>query len=900
MKTKRTLLAGALFVCALIFYGFAVQDNPLAKLIAQLEQYLDKNTQEKVYLHTDKPFYAVGDDIWFKAYVVDAQTLTPSPKSNILYVDLIDARDSIRKTLRVPLFAGLGLGNIELKDSLVEGNYRLRAYTRWMRNFDQAYFFDRTLKIGNIWTDQLVTKASSVYQKNGDKQETTTTINFSNLDGYAYADKEVNYQVTVAGKLLSRGRTKTDDKGNISLSYSNNKTFLGGDGAIQTSITLAENTVINRRIAVVDEAGNTDLQFFPEGGDLVENVRSKVAFKSLGADGLGKAVSGFVQDDAGNKVALIKDKHLGMGYFAFAPMAGKSYQAIVKFEDGAERTFKLPPAKPEGITLALINPTEDKIGIRVAANQSFLAKNQGKTFCIVGQNSGNVVYTAKAKLNNLSFGAELERSRFIQGINQITLLDENMLPVAERLLFIAPKDTLSIKLQANKANYRQREKTSITVKATKPDGKPVIGSFSMAVIDPSKMDLQPDKEDHILSNLLLTSDIKGYVEQPAYYFNHPDQQVLANADILMMTQGWRRFSWQNLNATALSYKPEKTISLSGKVTQGKDKPVANGAVTVFAKSDKILILQTKTDSNGEFMIDSLTFPDSTTFLVQARTEKGRKNVDIEIYDSTVPVVTANPNRADLTVNINESMQAYLQNSKSQYEAWLKSGLVNRSVLLKEVVVVDRKPPVKNSSNLNGAGNADKVFTAKDLESSYSLEQALIGRVAGLTFSNGIAYIRGQQAQIVMDGFYMDADFLNSIPVSDVESVEILKNIAYTAIYGSRGGGGVIVINTKRGESNYTRDIYVPGVKTIRPIGLVPAKEFYVPNYADPKINPNVPDLRTTVYWNPNIVTDSLGNATVSFYNGDNPGKYRVTLEGMDLSGHLARKVMYYNLNAKSK
>ncbi len=369
----------------------------------------------------------------------------------------------------------------------------------------------------------------------------------------------------------------------------------------------------------------------------------------------------------------------------------------------------------------------------------------------------------------------------------------------------------------------------------------------------------------------------------------------------MMTQGWRRFNWRNLvysNFPVLSYKPEKTLFVSGKVTSGKDKPVIDGTVTLFSSIGKSFLIQTKTDQNGEFKIDSLYFSDSTKFVLQARTSTGKKNVDIELYNNPVPIVTKNINLPDLTVNINESMKAYLKNSKTQYEDWLKNGIINRSILLNEVKVVDTKPLVENSSNLNGAGFADNVLTAKDLQYAISIDQALQGRVAGLQIINGIAYIRGSRnpAQIMLDGMYVEPEFLNSINVQDVESIEILKSIGNTAIYGVRGGSGVIIINTKRGKVNSVNNSYAPGIITYSPIGLFNPKEFYVPNYDNPKLNTSVADLRTTIYWNPNIVTDSTGNAEVDFFNADGVGKYKVVLEGMDLNGHIGRKVIHYQVN----
>src|SRR6476659_3543122 len=186
----------------------------------------------------------------------------------------------------------------------------------------------------------------------------------------------------------------------------------------------------------------------------------------------------------------------------------------------------------------------------------------------------------------------------------------------------------------------------------------------MAVIDENKVPLDEDEESTIYSNLLLTSDIKGYVENPNYYLHDIDEQKLKDVDVLMMTQGWRRFNWKNIyynTLPVLTYKPEKTLFVSGRVTQGKDKPVVNGTVTLLSSIGEQMLIQTKTDEHGEFKIDSLFYKDSTRFVVQARTDKGRKNVDIEIYNQAPQIVTKNINTPDLTVNINESMQAYLKN-----------------------------------------------------------------------------------------------------------------------------------------------------------------------------------------------------------------------------------------------
>lgn len=879
-------------------FGFIRDDEALKKFFSGFQNYTQTHPQEKVYLHTDKPYYAIGDDIWFKAYVLDAQNLGPTTQSNILYVDLINSRDSIKKTLRLPLIAGFGWGNFELKDSLQEGNYRLRAYTTWMRNFGEEFYFDKTIKVGNAWTNQVVTKTTYNFSKNGNNETVIAKVNYSNLDGFPYANKEVSYNAELDFRSIARGKTTTDDKGDISITFTNDKPFLSKTRRLTTSLKIAESTIVNKYIPIKSTSNETDVQFFPEGGDLITGVRGRVAFKAIGSDGLGKTISGYIQDNENGRSANLSSKHLGMGVFAFIPQQGKTYEAVVTFADGSEKKFKLPLAKPEGLSLSLTPNINDSVLVRIATNQAFAEKYKNKEYTLIAQNSGNIVYTGKSKLSGLNFTARLAQSRFPQGITQFTLLDENLLPVAERLFFQLPKNVLNLNINPDKEAYQKRSKAKLNIKALDPDGKPIIGSFSMAITDETKVPTVEDEESTIFSTLLLSSDIKGYIENPNYYLNNVNEEKLANADILMMTQGWRRFSLKNIyynTLPVLTYRPEKTLSVSGKVTEGKNKPVVGGLVTMFSSMGQSMLIQAKTNDKGEFSIDSLIFNDSTKFVIQARTATGKKNVDIELYNNPPQIVTKNENQPDLTVNINESMKAYLKNSKTQYEDWLKNGIVNRSILLQEVKVVDTKPTITNSSNLNGAGFADKVLTEKDFQYALTLEQALQGRVAGLMISGGIAYIRGQQAQIILDGIYVEADFLNSISIQDVESIEILKSIGNTAIYGSRGGGGVIVINTKRGKSGYVSNAYAPGIVTYSPIGLFNPKEFYVPNYENPKINNEVADLRTTVYWNPNIVTDSTGNAQVEFFNADGTGNYKVVLEGMDLNGHIGRKVIRYQV-----
>jgi TonB-dependent SusC/RagA subfamily outer membrane receptor len=262
------------------------------------------------------------------------------------------------------------------------------------------------------------------------------------------------------------------------------------------------------------------------------------------------------------------------------------------------------------------------------------------------------------------------------------------------------------------------------------------------------------------------------------------------------------------------------------------------------------------------------------------------------------LVTKNKNEAMLQVNINRSMLAYLKNSRNQFDELRRYGVIGRNILLDEVKIVERKADVKYSSNLNGQGRADAVIKADQLMNCFDISMCLQGRVAGLIIRNGIPYLMRNMSipmQVVVDGVFLGPEFLSSVNVMDVASIEILRSVGNTAIYGSMGAGGVIIITTKRGEVDNNYRSYSPGIMSHKPQGLFKGRVFYAPDYDDPKTNAKIPDLRTTIYWNPNVVSDSTGRASVEFFNSDGPGNYKAIVEGININGSIGRKIFRYSV-----
>ncbi|NCD70477.1 carboxypeptidase-like regulatory domain-containing protein [Mucilaginibacter agri] len=902
MTFKKIPLYLLAFITSAIVFGFVkADDDPIKKATTQLQKWLDTYPQEKVYLHFDKPYYAVGDDIWFKAYITVGPKHELSALSGALNVELIDDRDSILQAIKLPVVSGLANGDFALPDTLNEGNYRVRAYTNWMRNAGPDYFFDKTIHIGKALNNNVFTHTAFTYTTQNGQPVVNATITYMDLAGAPFANKEVSYQIVAGSKNIARGKGITNSKGELTLSFAGMAQTQNKQARIVSKIKIDEKNTVTKVLPVTALSGKVDVQFFPESGNLVNGLPTKVAFKAVGADGLGKNINGVLIDNNNQEISTITTQHLGMGIFMVVPEAGKTYTAQITFEDGSKGTFALPKALEQGYTLSVNNTYDpDNISVRIAASPGLV----GTEVNLVAQSGGNVYYAAKSKVENGIIATKVTKNRFPTGVTQLTLFNAAGEAVNERLIFTTGADDLKLDLISPQQTYAQREKMNLQIAANTPDNKPAVASLSAAVIDETKVPVDESDETTILSSILLSSDIKGYIEKPNYYFAHKDdKQEKADLDVLMLTQGYRRFEWKQLMSDSFArpiYTPETTLKVSGRVHNG-NKPVVGGKVTLFTTAGGAFVLDTLTDANGRFEFKNLIFKDSLKFVIQARDAKGKKFVDIDLDNVTRQQLTANVNAPDIDVNFDSKIVPYLQSSRSLYQTQVKYGVGSHNILLKEVTIREKKkPPVDHSSNLNGAGNADQVIKAEDIAlmgGCPDITQCLQGRLLGVTFRQGNAYTTrgGGQMQIIVDGIYVEGDFLTQINYTDISSIEVLRSGAYTSLYGSRGGNGVIIVNTKRGNEGNSYQRFSPGVITYSPKGFYLARTFYSPQYDDPKVNATLADMRSTIYWAPNLVTDKDGKASLGFFNAGSKGSYRIVIEGIDSDGHIGRHVYHYKV-----
>jgi hypothetical protein len=910
MILKKILLSTCLIFIAATA-AFAQDDSvALTTVISKTSKFATNYPTEKVYLHFDKPYYAVGDTIWFKAYVTVDQHML-SGLSKIVYVDLITNRDSIVKSLRIPLISGVGNGDFVLPQlSFKEGNYHIRAYTNWMRNFDDAYFFSKNIIVGNTVDEKnpVNTHAAFKNTENAGAESITATLLYKDQDGVPYINRKVSWKVQSDDETIDKGKAMTDGNGALTLNFSSTKPGVFATADLITDIELSYKKTVTNSFSLSTASTPKDVQFFPEGGNLVTGIRTRVAFKAIGSSGLGIDIKGTITDNDNKQVASLASRHLGMGFFIFTPEPGKTYKANVDFPDGTHGSYDLPRVMDDGIDLAVYNNNPDSLNIKISSNADFLQKFANIRFYILAQSGNIIYYAAQTRLQTLIYGASIPKSKFPTGIVQVTLLSSEGDPLSERIVFIQHNDLMNIAVNTDRPTYLQRQRVHMTITAKNKD-VPALGTFSVAVTDETKVPSDENSETTILSNLLLTSDLKGYVEKPNYYFNHVDSTRRTDLDVLMLTQGYRRFTYSDIvydKNPQLYYLPEQGINLSGTLRTNTGLPVAHGNIHLTIP-DKIYYNDTYTDASGNFTFTNLVFQDSSQVILNAKNNINAANLAITANGETYPVVTKNINSPDNVTNIDSMLTTYLQNIKRQF-----SNHVLQEVVVK-AKIEEKKPSHLDYPSLIGLSQEpDHLVKGEQLTGCNDLLTCLKGGAMGLTYENDEFYItrdyvtnneKTQPVQVYLDGVPVETSYLQNINPTNIESVEIFLNNGITNIGALNNTKGVLEVNSKKmpkGEKitfdQLKQMLPKNNVINLTPLGYAKTMEFYVPKYLVARPSEANPDLRTTIYWNPKIITDkATGKASFDFPNADGKGNYKVVVEGIDIDGNLAHYVYHYKV-----
>lgn len=657
--------------------------------------------------------------------------------------------------------------------------------------------------------------------------------------------------------------------------------------------------LFSRRLLIVGsnklktEPPNTNdikLSFFPEGGTLVEGQKNNIAFKATDKNGYPVSISGAIKDSRNQTITALITSHDGMGQFFLTPAIGESYRAIAN-----NSNFPLPVSNAEGLSLILKNTDNGK-----KFTIQFKGKNHQPAY-IVGQMQHQIVFkqALTSKKDNLVEGI-LQTTNLPSGVLQVTLFNQDGMPLAERLTFVNNKEyMLPAVFKAEALNNGMRKKNHFSIHFNDS----IVGNFSASITD-ADYEPQPYRNQNIYSAFLLTSDIPGYVHDPAWYFTN-DPNTKENIELVMLTNGWRRFKWSDAAGNTLPapvHKDQGFISLSGRVNvAGSGKSFADKDLLVWVATDSGRSLQmVTTDSAGRFKMDSMIFFDKARILFSD--VMGNKNKFLTVTldaDSLAKSYSLPPlqipfrqsalNNNPFTAKMSNAYFDYARGEGVMLDSVVVQGTQNRLQKLEEKYM---------SGLFSGGINARTIDLTREFIPQQNIFDYLQGRIPSLTISRGgqfgnyqLFYRQGgagRPMQLYLDEMPVDASMISAINPNEIALVKLFPNFI-----GAPGGGanGVLAIYTKRG--NDLNEAMESSATIVDYEGYSIMKEFYAPDYSLPAEN-KYNDLRLTLDWKPELfVSGSNQKIDLSFYNNDRTKRFKIVVEGIAADGRLLMLEQYF-------
>jgi hypothetical protein len=785
------ILIAAVFLCMVCFIN-----NGRAQVLPDVQNnfvaWQKNNFREKLFMHINKSFYLTGEILWFEIYCVEGSTNKLLDLSKVAYVELVDNNHTPVMQTKVALKDGKGTGSFYLPFSLNSGNFRIRAYTNWMKNFDASGFFES--------------------------------------------------QVAVINPL----KTLPPEIGQTKPVY--------------------------------------DVQFFPEGGRLVKGLTSKVAFKVTGADGKGAPCTGAVIDRHNDTVARFSSLKFGMGNFNLTPAAGEVYRAAIKINKDTVPTKALPEIQSSGYVMAVTDAGE-KWDLHIQNSDS---SSTSVVYAVVHTNYA-IKLAEGLHLVNGKANISIDKSKLDEGVNFITLFDDQKRPLTERMIFKRPGKKLVIDAHTAEPVYGTRKKVNLAISTLDQNSKALSADLSVSVYRADA--LQNNDPEHIAGYFWLRSNLKGYIESPDYYLENDNKVADGALDNLMLTQGWTEFDWSKVTpgeTATVKFLPEYTGPvITGHILDAGNKMPGKNVtayLTIHGKPDQLFIA--KSDSSGKLLFNTLNFYGSHELFVQTN----------PLRDSTFRIDIANPF---------DERHSAAKISPLALTTDMKSVLADNSVnvQVQNIFAMDQlkqftDQPVDSTSFY---GRPHKTYKLDDYTRFPTMEEVL------REYVTSIAVVK-RQGKFDVKMFDVDKPLgrplvlLDGVPVFDEDKifkVDPLK-ISKLEMVTKKYQYGQSLFNGIMSFSSYKDDRagfeINPNAVVLDYEGLQLERKFYLPVYdSNAQVNSTIPDFRTALYWNPNAGTRLDGKAELNFYTGDKAGRFIGIIEGISGNGETGSQVFHFEI-----
>jgi hypothetical protein len=888
-------------------------------LLRYIKEYVRLNqapSREKIYLHIDRPSYIPGDTIWFKAYTWYGNDQVPDTLSRILYVDLLNQGGVVTLTRKLLIHNGISQGDFSLDTTVIPGRYTLRAYTKWIQNLKTGEPFYQTITINPANQNFQVEFVPVVIKQTGNDSLKVSfryfEINPEGVIDSSYNHK-VHYSLKMGDKLLDTGQVQAANSKEqlINCSLAGIREY---DSVGVFEIFIQDNHLSFEKQFQISLKEGIDLQFFPEGGKLVDGLYSKVAFKAIGIDGLSREVDGVIETAEGEVVANFASSHKGMGAFMLRPEAKKEYFAHLWYNN-RKYIVPLPPAEEKGCTM-LVCFTGIGNDSYLTLRQSHSKENSQKF--VIGSAYGKIWFSSLVKLSNDSCRLRIPLELLPEGVCRLTVLDDDFMPESERLIYVDKNLRFKIEVIPDSSSYAIRSKVTLLIKTTRTSGVPVQADLSLAVVD--KEQITKDEEiNGIAEYKLLESELRGYIEDVGFYFKDDSCINHSKLDLLLLTQGYREFSPSNTYPDKQKFQPERNFDISGEIKFGGSKSREKkfnynevGLILLCQSSGGSYLDQSSPDSLGRFRFQIPLLYGKSISLLQATTSKGKPlNGKIIIYDTvappkfTIPILERYITSPSTIENVRR-LQAVKQTEISKIPSY---GAL--TLTLPEITVTARAKnwyrdyennaiKVVNLDSLDPDGNKYETLNDLLIREFGALERILPGGIKTIFLPcvsikvdywypifvvNGNTYFNGaEQGQAFLKWLEMILYF----PVNRIKKLMVLPPGAIAQHYADMLLSmdirqSLVVIETYsdrlfRGDPR--------GIKSFILDGLDTPRMFYSPHYGDPSGKSPIYDGRATLFWEPSVRTDANGQAKIEFYTSDRKTNLDVIINGIEVgTGH---------------
>ena len=778
------------------------------------------NYREKVFLHLDKSYYNAGEDIWFKVYLLNAASHQWDAIRNVVYVDIVGPDDKIIDFKIIRIEDGVGNGDFALPSNLYGGGYTVRAYTNYMRNFDESYFFRQQIYINPL---KFITKE-------------------------------------LGNALVGKGQEKSD--------------------------------------AVLKEK-MPDLQFFPEGGHMVNDYFNRVGFKILGVDGRSMDIEGVILDETGTKITEFASVHLGMGIFDIKPLEGKKYTANIVYH-GKKYSYNLPQGVTDGIVMR-VQELRDYYQINIQTSRA----NGLKGFGLLGIQRMGPIYNATIDQDKSIAVFKVDKKLLITGIAQFTLVDEKGMAVCERLVFYNDgSSTPEIKIiptsQINTKNGTIQLNVELDSEAE--EISKFGANLSISVTDLAASSPREHQAD-IRTYLLLNSELKGRIENPGYYFYSEDPKRRQFLDLLMMTQGWRQFIIDDRPTTkgnAFEFVKEMGISVEGEVRKfhNPDKPDVATVKLTFQDNNLMGRLSVKSNEDGRFKFLGLNIMEDNKLAFEM-VDYQRPMKEFAIHLDSIKPAPISATMKKYSLPEITSFEQFLENTNERegYDTAFENEMM-KLIQLDEVLILTEGKSKKREMDFKRSNNSIYSSVSNSVDFSEIRNQpypnilaALRARVPGVDIYEGIVTIRGINSissergttpLFLLNGVPVDQEAIENVPVWEVDFIDVLKGTK-ASIFGSEGGNGVIAVYTLTGKELKDQKIKVAG-NVFSYQGFYQSRKFYEPAYGNEDLGANRKKFSSTLHWEPIVKLDNSGRSKVIFPAGTKSSFYKVVLQGITNDG----------------